>query len=187
MPKKFLSKEILDRYINENHKTRNFIRNPEKRQLFKDIINSNFLKRKGNESRITAFNRQWNKAQRISRLIYGKENISQRSKISANFVRENTFYRSSFMSNFRYSKKIEIEKSVHNAEYKTYEERTKNFMNKYGEMIVKGEVIKGLSGLTLNEYLEMYKNGEISKDDMNEVIDFFKTDTDYYKGQVGSD
>ena len=108
MPKRFLSKEVINKYIDETHKTKHFIRNPEKRQLFKEIINSNFLKRKGNESRITAFNKLWRKSQRVSRIIYGKDtSISQRSKISANFAREHTYYRSSFLSNFKYSKNID--------------------------------------------------------------------------------
>lgn len=185
---KYVSKEIIDRFTNEKHKTKNYIKNPEKRQLFKDIINSNFLKVKGNEKRITAFNRLWRKAQRIAKIVHGKDlNISQRSKIAANFVRENTYYRSSFMDNFHYSKNVELEKSIHDAEFTTYMERVKKFMEKYGDTKVNGEIIEGLSGLTLNDYLEMYKNGQITKEEMNEIIDYFKTDVDYYKGQIGSD
>ena len=188
MPKRYLTQEIIDRYTDEEHKTRNFIRNPEKRKLFKEIINSDFLKRKGNQSRITAFNKIWNKAQRVSRIIYGKDtDISQRSSYSANFVREDTYYKSSFLSNFSYSKRIPLEESIHKAEVLTYSARVNNFMKKYGDFVVKGKVIEGKSNLTLNDYFEMYKNGEIDKKTMNEVISFFKTGTDYYKGQIGSD
>lgn len=188
MSKKFLSKEKIDLYVNEKRKSKHFIRNPEKRQLFKEIINSDFLKRKGNESRITAFNKLWNKSQRISRLIFGStKNISQRSKISANFAREHTYYRSSFLSNFTYSKKLGLSESVRNAEYLTYLERTKNFREKYGEFVIKESILEGLSNLTINDYFEMFKNGEIDKEQMNEIINLFKTGIDYYKGQVGSD
>ena len=181
MPKRFLSKEVVERYTNYDKRDRHFIRNPEKRELFKQIINSNFLKRKGNENRITAFNRIWKKAQRVSKMIYGNDlSILQRSKHSADFVREYTYYKSSMLQNFHYSKIDGIEKSVKTAEFKTYSERVKNFMQKYGDFIVK-------QNLTLNDYFEMFKNGEIDKETMNEIISLFKTGTDYYKGQVGSD
>lgn len=188
MPKRFLSKTLIDKYVDVNSKSKHFIKNPEKRELFKDIINSNFLKRKGNEGRITAFNRMWKKAQRISRLIYGKSvAVSERSKYAADFVREHTYYKSSFMSNFHYSKKIDIEESVRIAEYNTYDARTKKFREKYGDTKVEGSVIEGIDNLTINEYFEMFKNGEIDKDTMNEIISFFKTGYEYYKGQIGSD
>ena len=194
MAKKFLSKELIDRYINENQKTKNYIKNPEKRQLFKEIINSNFLKTKGNESRITAFNKLWRKSQRVARIIYGgTKNISQRSQIAANFVRENTYYRSSFLQNFSYSKKVDIETSIHNAEYKTFSERLSKFLNKYGDTQVQNtygrlNTISQGSGLTLNDYMEKYKNGEISKEEMSTIIKNFKeSNTYYFKMSIGSD
>lgn len=188
MPKKFISQEIIDKMTDEKKKSRILIRNPEKRELFKDIINSNFLKRKGNENRITAFNRLWTKAQRISRIVKGKDiNISQRSNFAANLVRENTYYRSSFLDNFRYSKKVKLDDAIFDAEFKTYFERTKSFREKYENEIVNGEIITGFKNLTLKDYFEMFKNKQIDKDTMNEIIDFFKTDTAYYKGQIGSD
>ena len=194
MAKKFLSKEIIDRYINEKRKTKNYIKNPEKRQLFKDIINSNFLKVKGNESRITAFNKIWRKAQRVSRIIYGKDtSISQRSKISANFVRENTYYKSSFLQNFSYSKKVDLETSIHRAEVKTFSERISKFLQKYGDTPVQtsyGRLITKNEGegLTLNDYFEKYSNGEISKEEMSTIIKNFKeSNTYYFKMSIGSD
>ena len=188
MPKKYLSQEIINKYIDKSSKSKHFIRNPEKRELFKEIINSNFLKGKRNESRIKSFQRIWRKSQRVSRIIYGKtKDISQRSKISANFAREYTYYRSSFLSNFRFSKNVDIKESVRTAEFKTYEERIKNFLKKYGDSKIEETIIEGFSNLTLNDYFEMFKNGDIDKETMNEIISFFKTGIDYYKGQVGSD
>ena len=191
MAKKFLSKEIISKYTDK--KSKNYIRNPEKRQLFKDIINSNFLKTKGNESRITAFNKIWRKSQRIAKIVYGNLSVSQRSKISANFVRENTYYRSSFLQNFTYSKKIDLETAVHNAEFKTFMDRISKFLNKYGNVPVQNTYGKHLSiyegsGLTLNDYVEKYKNGEISKEEMSAIIKNFKeSNTYYFKMSIGSD
>lgn len=194
MAKKFLSKELIDRYTNSIQRTKNYIRNPEKRELFKEIINSIFLKTKRNESRITAFNKLWRKSQRVARIIYGgTKDISQRSKIAANFVRENTYYRSSFLQNFSYSKKVDIETSIHNAEFKTFSERLSKFLTKYGDVKIQNSYGKLISisegsGLTLNDYMEKYKNREISKEEMSAIIKNFKeSNTYYFKMSIGSD
>lgn len=190
MPKRLLNLEeknrYLEKYINGKY-NRGYIRNPEKAKLFNDIINSNFLKRKGNESRITAFNRQWRKAQRIARTVFGSKNISERSKIAADFVRENTYYRSSILNNFHSKKGIDAEESFRDAETKTYLARIEKFLEKYGDSKLSGDVIGIHSEMTMNEFVELFKNGSIDKDTMNEIIKYFKTGTEYYQKQVGSD
>ena len=191
MPKRLLSEREIERYIEKtiNGKyNRGYIRNPAKRKVFKQIINSKFLKRQGNESRITSFNRQWRKAQKINRMIYGTTmSIQERSEKSANLVLENTFYKSSFMSNFHTGKNIEIEESVRNAETKTYMHRVSKFMKKYGQSKVSGDFIGIHRELTMNELMEMYISGEIDKDTMNDAIEYFKTGIEYYQKQIGSD
>lgn len=193
MPKRFLSKREIEDFTVKGQ-SRRYIRNPEKRELFKDVINSNYLKRRGNESRITAFNKLWRKAQRINRLIYGVEvSIEERSKKSANLVKENIYYRSSFMDNFRYSKNTDIEKLVDSAERKTYVQRITKFVEKYGDVKIQSTYSRfqklGIgTGLSLNEYLEMFLSGELSINDMNALIKDFKDNSLYYaKMSIGSD
>lgn len=191
MPKRLLSLEEKNRYLQkyiDGKYNRGYIRNPEKAQLFNDIINSNFLKRKGNESRITTFNRLWRKAQRIARTVFGSEkNISERSKIAADFVRENTYYRSSILDNFHNKKGIDISESFRNAETKTYLARIEKFIEKYGDSKISGDIIGIHSDLSMNDFVDLFKNGSIDKDTMNEIIKYFKTGTEYYQKQVGSD
>ena len=191
MSKKLLTEREIERYIERtlNGKyNRGYIRNPAKRDAFQKIINSNFLKRKGNENRITAFNRQWRKAQKINRMIYGKEmSIEERSEKSAKLVIENTFYKSSFMSNFHTGKNISIEESARNAETKTYLHRVSKFIEKYGESQISGDFLGIDRNLTMNEIMEMYIAGEIDKDTMNDAIEYFKTGVEYYQKQIGSD
>ena len=64
-----------------------------------------------------------------------------------------------------------------NAEKEIYEERTENFREKYGEEILWQN---GDDKSTVNDLFEKYKNGEISQNQMNDIIETVKKTSPEY-------
>lgn len=153
-----------------------------KQKTFKDIINSDNLKIKEYDTnRVDAFNRIWENAKTLVRRRYsfGRNDTGLSfNELVSMFVRENTFYKSSILENFENANGKNVSERFLNAERATYNDRTKQFLSKYGEEKVRSEYLNKTK--TLNDFFEDYKSGKISKEVMNSIIDDFKETNEEY-------
>lgn len=158
-------------------------RNEYKRQAYKDVINSDTLKfdEKLDKNRTEAFERIWNSALTLTRKRYSfsrrKDLNLPFSAVIKNFVKEHTFYKSSVLGNFMSSEGKNIDEIFAGAEKKTYEDRTKDFMEKYGDENAEDNrgVVK-----TLKEWFKDYKEDNISREKLNWIIQNFKDENEEY-------
>ena len=96
-------------------------------------------------------------------------------EIASMITKEYVFYKSSILSNFEEAEGNSIFLKFENAEKKTYAERTKSFFEKFGD-----EKVYTTEDKTLNDYLNEYKEGKISKEKLNWIIDDFKENNPEY-------
>lgn len=158
-------------------------RNPIKRETFVKLVNDDNLKinKRLDKNRIDAFERIWNTAMTLTRRRYGfgrNDTNLKFSEITSMFAKENTYYKSSILENFENSDGKGIIEKFNDAERKTYEERTDNFLRKYGDEKVYSDEDK-----TLNDYFDDYKKGKISKEKMNFIIADFEEGNQEYLSQ----
>ena len=163
-----------------------------KKSAYETVIKSDFLKQKRNETRDETFNRLWRKAMKISRKVFGNNTLNERQENSMNLVIEDTFSKKSILSSFRKMPNMSYEESYKKAEHNVYFERTNEFRKKYGNVELNKNLLTGKDEdknetIALEEIFEMFFNGELEKSQMNEIIDYVKTQPDYYTKSAGSD
>ena len=155
--------------------------NDYKKDAYRKIINSDTLKynKSIDKDRNDTFERIYRGAMTLARRRYGfgrnAEIGMSLSEIASLFAKEYVFYKSSLLSNFEETEGKNVYEKFLNAEKKTYEERTDNFFTKYGD-----EKVYATNDLTLNDYLNQYKEGKISKEKLNYIIEDFKESNEEY-------
>lgn len=138
-----------------------------KKQIFKDVINSENLKLRKTKSRIRAFEKTWKIADSIVSRKFKGGSAGTKNRRIGNLVKESIYSKTGILNEFKENDDLTFEENYRNAEVETYHKRTENFFSKYGDK-------KDNFGKSLNDYLEDYDNGLISKRQMNNIIARFQ-------------
>lgn len=170
-----LTKSQIDKYSDK-------IKNEYKKDAYTKTINSDTLKiiKGTDKSRNDAFERIYRTAMQVAKRRYAfgrfRENgYLSLSEVASIMTKEYVYYKSSVLSNFEDAEGKTLFKKFENAEKKTYEERTDNFFKKFGT-----EKVYTTDDKTLNDFLNDYKEGKISKEKLNSIIEDFKeTNAEY--------
>ena len=142
-------------------------RNKQKQEAFDDF-------RSRNLHDLEQFSAIWNRSKKNAKRIYnfGKHkefaNISERAKI---FTIDEVVYKSRSYNNImENSVGKDFFEKFQNAEVEIYRARTEEFMKEHGDNEFKYDG----KTKTLNEWFKEYSNGNIEKEDMNEIIRLYK-------------
>ena len=152
------------------------IRNPIKKELFHKYINSDNLKIRGYETRFEAFSRLWKSSVSMARSQYGFNNKLGKtiSQIASENFEESIYYKASIVDFLDRGRGKTIKEKLLSSDTFVYVERTKEFFKKYGNDK------SPIENKSMNNLLDEYKNGEISKEDLNKYIkDFQKSNPEY--------
>lgn len=171
------------RYFSETEIAKNvkkYRRNKIKAQAYEEYVNE--LNEKNQE-----FEETWARGMKIARQVFGftkktdKDYLNQPfSKLVSGFIREYLLFPDSIMETFNKTEGKSPKERFFNATSKIYQIRTTKFMTKYGDRNVKFNN----ETHTLKEWLEIYKIRGITKDEMNEIIKFFKDHDDEFLSQT---
>ena len=157
------------------------IKNEAKRDAYEKVINSDTLKvdKTIDKNRNDAFERIYRSAMQITkkRYSFGRNEELGLSlvEIASMLTKEYVFYKSSVLSNYENAEGKSVFKKFENAEKKTYEQRTEKFFKQFGN-----EKVYTTEDKTLNDYLNDYREGKITKEELNFIIYDFKDTNEEY-------
>lgn len=166
---------------NQIEKYASTIKNEAKRDAYEKVINSDTLKvdKTIDKNRNDAFERIYRSAMQITkkRYSFGRNEELGLSlvEIASMLTKEYVFYKSSVLGNYENAEGKSVFKKFENAEKKTYEQRTEKFFKQFGD-----EKVYTTEDKTLNDYLNDYREGKITKEELNFIIYDFKDTNEEY-------